>query len=127
VKDSCHGRPWRPEDPCGDAGAQGPSPIRSGRASTWVGAVVYALGQVSFLFDSATKPYATADDLSAAFGVAKSTLSAKAKQVRDLTKRLCGWCVLKKNGSPRAIARNSRPPPGRQKFTTESSGRVARK
>ena len=56
-----------------------PSPIQSGRVSTWAGAVVCALGQVNFLFDSATKPYATADDLSAAFGVAKSTLSAKAK------------------------------------------------
>ena len=63
-----------------------PSPIQSGRASTWAGAVVYALGQVNFLFDSSTKPYATADDLSEAFGVAKSTLGAKAKQVRDLTK-----------------------------------------
>jgi hypothetical protein len=63
-----------------------PSPIQSGRASTWAGAVVYALGQVNFLFDSATKPHATADDLSTAFGVAKSTLGAKTKQVRDLTK-----------------------------------------
>lgn len=63
-----------------------PSPIQSGRASTWAGAVVYALGQANFLFDPATKPCATADDLSAAFGVAKSTLGAKAKQVRDLTK-----------------------------------------
>jgi Domain of unknown function (DUF6398) len=62
------------------------SPIQSGRASTWAGAVVYALGQVNFLFDRATEPYATADDLSAAFGVAKSTLSARAKQVRDLMK-----------------------------------------
>jgi hypothetical protein len=59
-------------------------PVRPG--PTWAGAVVYALGQVNFLFDSSTKPYATADDLSAAFGVAKSTLGAKAKQVRDLTK-----------------------------------------
>lgn len=67
-----------------------PSPIQSGRASTWAGAVVYALGQVNFLFDSATKPYATADDLSAAFDVAKSTLGAKGKQVRDLTKMSWG-------------------------------------
>jgi hypothetical protein len=67
-----------------------PSPLQSGRAPTWAGAVVYALGQVNFLFDSDTKPYATADDLSAAFGVAKSTLSAKAKQVRDLTKMSLG-------------------------------------
>jgi uncharacterized protein DUF6398 len=63
-----------------------PSPIQSGRAPTWAGAVVYTLGQVNFLFDSSTEPYATADDLAAAFGVAKSTLGAKAKQVRDLTK-----------------------------------------
>jgi Domain of unknown function (DUF6398) len=63
-----------------------PAPIQSGRAPTWAGAVVYALGQVNFLFDSFTRPYATADDLSVAFGVAKSTLGAKAKQVRDLTK-----------------------------------------
>lgn len=63
-----------------------PSPLQSGRAPTWAGAVIYALGQVNFLFDPATKPYATADDLSAAFGAAKSTLSAKAKLVRDLTK-----------------------------------------
>jgi len=63
-----------------------PSPLQSGRPATWAGAVVYALGQVNFLFDPDTKPYATADDLSAAFGPAKSTLSAKAKQVRDLAK-----------------------------------------
>ena len=63
-----------------------PSPILSGRASSWAGATVYALGQVNFLFDSTTKPYATTDDLSTAFGVSKSTLSAKAKQVRDLLK-----------------------------------------
>ena len=67
-----------------------PSPIQSGRAPTWAGAIVYALGQVNFLFDSATKPYATADDLSVAFGVAKSTLGAKAKQIRDLTKMSWG-------------------------------------
>ena len=29
-----------------------PSPIQSGRAATWAGAVIYALGQVNFLFDS---------------------------------------------------------------------------
>jgi hypothetical protein len=63
-----------------------PSPILSGRAPSWAGAVIYALGQVNFLFDSTSKPYATADDLSAAFGVSKSTLANKAKQVRDFLK-----------------------------------------
>jgi hypothetical protein len=67
-----------------------PSPIQSGRAPSWAGGVVYALGQVNFLFDAGTKPYLTADDLSAAFGVAKSTLGGKAKQIRDLLKMSWG-------------------------------------
>jgi len=63
-----------------------PSPISSGKPATWAGGVVYALGQINFLFDPASRPSATTDDLGKAFGVAKSTLSAKAKQVRDLLK-----------------------------------------
>jgi hypothetical protein len=46
--------------------------------------VVYALGHVNFLADPASEPYLTADQLSAAFGVAKSTMTSKARQVRDL-------------------------------------------
>jgi hypothetical protein len=61
-----------------------PSPLPSGRRGTWAAAVVYALGQVNFLFDPALEPYLTPDELSAAFGVAKSTMSNKAKHVRDL-------------------------------------------
>jgi hypothetical protein len=63
-----------------------PSPLVSGRRGTWAAAVVYALGQVNFLFDASSEPYLTADDLSAAFGVAKSTMGSKAKQVHDLLK-----------------------------------------
>jgi hypothetical protein len=63
-----------------------PSPLLSGRRGTWAAAVVYALGQVNFLFDASAEPHVTADELSAAFGVAKSTMSSKAKQVRDLLK-----------------------------------------
>jgi Domain of unknown function (DUF6398) len=63
-----------------------PSPLAGGRRGTWAAAVVYALGQVNFLFDSAREPHLTADELSAAFGVAKTTMSSKAKQVRDLLK-----------------------------------------
>ena len=61
-----------------------PSPLASGRRGTWAAAVVYALGQVNFLFDAASEPHLTGDELSAAFGVAKSTMSGKAKLVRDL-------------------------------------------
>src|SRR5260370_286576 len=42
--------------------------------------------QVHLLFDSSREPHSSADELSAAFGVAKSTMSSKAKQVRDLLK-----------------------------------------
>jgi Domain of unknown function (DUF6398) len=63
-----------------------PSPLLSGRRTTWAAGVVYALGQVNFLSDPAREPYLTADELSEAFGVAKATMGSKAKQVRDLLK-----------------------------------------
>jgi Domain of unknown function (DUF6398) len=37
------------------------------RRDTWGAAVVYALGQVNFLFNSSSGPHLTADELSAAF------------------------------------------------------------
>ncbi|HZR54930.1 MAG TPA: DUF6398 domain-containing protein [Streptosporangiaceae bacterium] len=63
-----------------------PSPLPGGRRDTWAAAVVYALGQVNFLFDRDQKPHLTPDELSQAFGVSKSTMANKAKQVRDLLK-----------------------------------------
>jgi hypothetical protein len=63
-----------------------PSPLLTGRRGTWAAAVVYALGQVNFLFDRTQEPHSTADELSAAFDVAKNTMSTKAKQVRDMLK-----------------------------------------
>lgn len=49
-----------------------PSPLQSGRAATWAGGVVYALGQVNFLFDRSSEPYVSHDDLADAFGLSKS-------------------------------------------------------
>ncbi len=63
-----------------------PSPLQSGRAATWAGGVVWALGQVNFLFDRSTEPYVTHDDLADALGLSKSTLGQKAKQIRDMLK-----------------------------------------
>ena len=60
-----------------------PSPT-AGRRATWAAGVVYALGEANFVFDPASEPYVTADELSEAFGVAKSTMGSKARQVRDL-------------------------------------------
>ena len=61
-----------------------PSPLLSGRRATWAAGVVYALGRANFLTDPTFDPYLTADQLSEAFGVAKSTMSNKARQVEDL-------------------------------------------
>jgi hypothetical protein len=61
-----------------------PSPLVSGRRSTWAAGIVYALAQVNFLFDPENALYMTADQFSEAFGVLKSTMGGKAKQVRDL-------------------------------------------
>lgn len=61
-----------------------PSPLAGGRRATWAAGIVYALGQVNFLSDPASEPCVTADQLSEAFGVAKSTMGSKARQVRDL-------------------------------------------
>jgi hypothetical protein len=61
-----------------------PSPLTAGRRATWAAGVVYALGQANFLLDPANEPCVTADQLSDAFGVAKSTMGSKARQVRDL-------------------------------------------
>lgn len=63
-----------------------PSPLQSGRPATWAGGVVWALGQVNFLFDRSTEPYVAHDDLADAFGLSKSTLGQKAKQIRDMLK-----------------------------------------
>ena len=67
-----------------------PSPLQSGRAATWAGSVVWALGQVNFLFDRSSEPYVTHDDLADAFGLSKSTLGQKAKQIRDMLKMTWG-------------------------------------
>jgi Domain of unknown function (DUF6398) len=63
-----------------------PSPLLAGRAATWAGGVVWALGQVNFLFDRSTGLYAAPDDLAGAFGLSKSTLGQKGKQIRNTLK-----------------------------------------
>jgi hypothetical protein len=36
-----------------------PSPLLSGKSMSWAGAVVYALGQVNFVFDRTQQPHVT--------------------------------------------------------------------
>jgi len=60
-----------------------PSPLASGQAQSWAGAVMYALGQVNFLSDKASQPYMAMADLCRHFGIAPSTGGNKAKLVRQ--------------------------------------------
>jgi len=58
----------------------------SGRIEIWAASIVYALGQINFLFDCSFEPYSTPDDICNYFGTNKSTTSQKAKIIRDMFK-----------------------------------------
>jgi hypothetical protein len=60
-----------------------PSPLTNGNPQTWACAVLYALGQINFLTDKASKPYMAMADLCGHFSVASSTGGNKAKVVRQ--------------------------------------------
>jgi hypothetical protein len=60
-----------------------PAPIVRGDADVWAAGALYAIGQNNFLFDPSQTPHVCADDLSLLTGVAKSTMAAKAKRIRD--------------------------------------------
>jgi hypothetical protein len=61
-------------------------PYLSGRIEIWAAAIIYALGQINFLFDRSFEPYATHDDICDYFGTKKSSTSQKAKFIRDMFK-----------------------------------------
>lgn len=63
-----------------------PSPLLGGRAPGWACGIVYALGQVNFLFDRSSAPHLSSGDLCALFGVSAATGPAKAKEVRRVLK-----------------------------------------
>jgi hypothetical protein len=58
-------------------------PFLRGRANTWAAAIIYALGQINFLFDRSSEPYVAAADIPEYFGVSQSTVGQKAKFIRD--------------------------------------------
>jgi len=58
-----------------------PSPLESGRAKSWAGGIVYALGRVNFLFDRSQTPYMSSQELCKRLGVSQGTASAKATDI----------------------------------------------
>jgi hypothetical protein len=60
-----------------------PSPLSRGKPEIWACAIVYALGQVNFLFDKSQTPHMRTGELCAAFGVSQSSSSNKARVIRE--------------------------------------------
>lgn len=59
------------------------SPFEKANAASWAAGIVYALGQVNFLFDQTTEPHIRADELAKLFKVSQQTASNKASQIRE--------------------------------------------
>ncbi len=61
-----------------------PSPLERGEPRIWAAGAVYELGSANFLFDRSLEPFMTAGQLAAGLGVAKTTMSNKARRIRDV-------------------------------------------
>lgn len=55
-----------------------PSPLARGDARIWAAGVIYAVGQVNFLFDPTQTPHLTAKQLAERLGVVQTTMANKA-------------------------------------------------
>jgi len=55
-----------------------PSPLARGDLRIWAAGVIYAAGQVNFLFDRTQTPHLTADQLAERLAVVKTTMANKA-------------------------------------------------
>jgi hypothetical protein len=61
-----------------------PSPLSSGNLNVWAAGIVYAIGQVNFVFDKAQTPHIGREDISAVFNVKPTTASQKAGLIRKI-------------------------------------------
>ena len=61
-----------------------PSPLLAGRKNTWAAAIIYAITTNNFIFDKSQPIHLTADELCAPFGLSKSTVSNKAREIREI-------------------------------------------
>jgi len=59
-------------------------PFLRGRINTWAAAIIYALGQINFLFDRSVEPFVEASVIPDYFSVSQSTVGQKAKVIRDM-------------------------------------------
>ncbi|WP_373496023.1 DUF6398 domain-containing protein [Aquiflexum sp.] len=59
-------------------------PFQRGKPEIWAAAVIHAIGSINFLFDKSFEPYLTAEQISGHFGTKNSTVSSKAREIKDL-------------------------------------------
>ena len=70
----------------GDLSRKRPSPLMTGNQKTWACGIVYALGQVNFLFDKTQTPHISAVQLCSLLGVSKSSGANTAKRISEMMK-----------------------------------------
>jgi hypothetical protein len=61
-------------------------PFETGKVEIWAAAIIHALGSINFLFDPAQKPHVMAQEIHDFFNASTSSVSNKAKQIRDMFK-----------------------------------------
>ncbi len=59
-------------------------PFQRGKLEIWAAAVVYAIGSINFLFDKSFEPYLTPDQICEYFGTKNSTVSNKAREIKEM-------------------------------------------
>ncbi len=59
-------------------------PFQRGKLEIWAAAVIYAIGSINFLFDKSFEPYITPNQISEYFGTKNSTVSNKAREIKDM-------------------------------------------
>ncbi len=59
-------------------------PFQRGKLEIWAAAVVYAIGSLNFLFDKSFEPYMPATEISEYFGTKNSTVSNKAREIKEM-------------------------------------------
>ncbi len=59
-------------------------PFQRGKVEIWAAAVIQALGSINFLFDKSFKPYVTSDQINEYFGTKNSTVSNKAREIKEM-------------------------------------------
>ena len=61
-------------------------PFQRGKLEIWAAAVVHAIGSINFLFDKSFDPFMTGTEISEYFGTKNSTVSSKAREIKDMFK-----------------------------------------